>query len=198
MVILAALTTALAVGALGYVLVETQRSGIRRRASRRNDTVPGVDVTAGQFWFTVIGVAGVTYVVIYTLTGLVVVSLVPAMVVATLPKAYFARIRTARLAAVQEAWPDGLRDLLSSIRSGASLATATRAAKAILTRVPNPKNQVSANTPGRVASSTVCMTREVLKGPWAWGEVTFISAILSPPVPHRALRHPAPLPRAWA
>ena len=37
---------------------------------------------------------------------------------------YFVRKRSQRLAAVQEAWPDGLRDLLSSIRAGASLPTA--------------------------------------------------------------------------
>ncbi|MFZ0013537.1 MAG: type II secretion system F family protein, partial [Acidimicrobiia bacterium] len=50
--------------------------------------------------------------------------LVPAVVVATMPKAYFTRKRAQRLAAVQEAWPDGLRDLLSSVRSGASLPSA--------------------------------------------------------------------------
>jgi tight adherence protein B len=61
---------------------------------------------------------------VHALTGLVPVSLVPALVVATLPKAYFARKRSVRLAAIQEAWPDGLRDLLASVRSGSSLPTA--------------------------------------------------------------------------
>ena len=48
----------------------------------------------------------------------------PALVVATLPRAYFGRRRAQRLALVQEAWPDGLRDLIASVRSGASLPNA--------------------------------------------------------------------------
>ena len=73
---------------------------------------------------TVLGAGGVTYLMVHAITGLVVVSLVPALVVATWPKAYFTRKRSVRLALVQEAWPDGLRDLLASVRSGSSLPTA--------------------------------------------------------------------------
>jgi tight adherence protein B len=83
-----------------------------------------LDVTTTQFWATVVGAALATYLVVYSLTGLVIVSLVPAAVVASLPRAYFMRKRSQRLARVQEAWPDGLRDLLSSVRSGASLTSA--------------------------------------------------------------------------
>ena len=86
--------------------------------------VPGLDVSARQFWLTSIAVGVVTFLFVYGITGLVVVSLVPSVVVATLPRAYFARKRTLRLAAVQEAWPDGIRDLISSIRSGSSLPSA--------------------------------------------------------------------------
>lgn len=86
--------------------------------------MPGLDVSTRQFWSAVLGVAAATYMVLYALTGLVVVSLVPSIVVATLPKAYFLRKRAQRLARVQEAWPDGLRDLLTSVLSGASLPTA--------------------------------------------------------------------------
>ncbi|HZD23657.1 MAG TPA: type II secretion system F family protein [Acidimicrobiia bacterium] len=112
--------TALAAGLLVYVLVNRERTP----RSRRRDRLPGLDVSPPQFWATVIGVAALTYFVVFALTGLVVVSLVPALVVATLPKAYFVRKRAQRLARVQEAWPDGLRDLLSSVRSGASLPSA--------------------------------------------------------------------------
>jgi tight adherence protein B len=66
----------------------------------------------------------VTYAMVFALTSLPIVSLMPALVVATLPKAYFARRRARRLEEVQRAWPDGLRDLLASVRSGASLPTA--------------------------------------------------------------------------
>jgi tight adherence protein B len=65
-----------------------------------------------------------TFLVVLALTSLPVVALMPALVVATLPRAYFGRKRTERLARVQEVWPDGLRDLVASVRSGASLPTA--------------------------------------------------------------------------
>jgi tight adherence protein B len=84
----------------------------------------GLDVTLTQFWVTSLGAGVATYLVVLALTALPVVSLMPAVVVATLPKAYFARKRAQRLDEVQRAWPDGLRDLLSSVRSGASLPTA--------------------------------------------------------------------------
>jgi tight adherence protein B len=64
------------------------------------------------------------FVLVYALTGLAVVSIVPAVVVAMLPKAYYARKKVRRVAEVQEAWPDGLRDLVSSVRSGSSLPSA--------------------------------------------------------------------------
>jgi tight adherence protein B len=108
-------------GLITYLLVTRPR---RPTPSRTTTTVPGLDVTRVQFWGTVTAAAAVAYLVVYAFTGLVAVSLVPAAVVATLPKAYFARKRGQRLAAVQESWPDGLRDLLSSVRSGASLPTA--------------------------------------------------------------------------
>lgn len=112
--------TALAAGLVVYVLAGRER----RPRRRERDVLPGLDVSPPQFWATVIGAAALTYLVVFALTGLVVVSLVPSLVVATLPKAYFVRKRAQRLARVQEAWPDGLRDLLSSVRSGASLPTA--------------------------------------------------------------------------
>ena len=84
----------------------------------------GLDVTSGQFWFASLGAGLATYVVVFALTSLPIVSLMPSVVVATLPKAYFSRKRAQRLDDVQRAWPDGLRDLLSSVRSGASLPTA--------------------------------------------------------------------------
>jgi tight adherence protein B len=120
--IVASLTTALAVGLVANAFLGgTRREGSYRRPRKM---LPGLDISPVQFWMTVLGVAGITYFVVLALTGLVVVSMIPALVVATLPKAYFSRKRSQRLAEVQEAWPDGLRDLLSSVRSGASLPSA--------------------------------------------------------------------------
>lgn len=119
---LAAVATAFAVGVLGIKLLRAESA----RAGRpiRRPQIQGLDVTGFQFWSTVSGAALATFGLVYGLTGLFVVSVVPAVVVATLPKAYFSRARARRLAAVQEAWPDGLRDILSSIRSGSSLPVA--------------------------------------------------------------------------
>jgi len=119
----AAIATGLAVGLVGRAFTHRASRSVRRHV-RIREPVPGLDVTTGRFWMTVLGAGAVTYLMVHALTGLVVVALVPALVVATLPKAYFARKRSVRLALVQEAWPDGLRDLLASVRSGSSLPTA--------------------------------------------------------------------------
>jgi len=120
-VVAASVSSALAVGGLVWMM--------RGRASpptekQDGDGVPGLDVSRSQFWSVVLGVAVATFALFYGLTGLVVVSTVPAVVVATLPRAYLSRSRARRVASVQEAWPDGLRDILSSIRSGSSLPMA--------------------------------------------------------------------------
>ena len=121
----AALMSALAVAGLSLLLVRSERRrAVVSKPTTSKSVAPGLDVTSVQFWTTVAGASAITYVVIFAITGLVVVSAVPALVVGTLPKTYFVRKRSQRLAAVQEAWPDGLRDLLSSIRAGASLPTA--------------------------------------------------------------------------
>ena len=123
MTVAAAFATALAVGFVAVLV--SRRSWLGRRPRLRlREPIPGLDVTAGRFWMASVGAGVITYLLVHSLTGLVPVSLVPALVVATLPKAYFARKHSARLAAVQEAWPDGLRDLLASVRSGASLPSA--------------------------------------------------------------------------
>ena len=116
---LAAITTAAAIGALGLHILRTERVHDTRRA--RPSRVNGLDVTNLQFWLVVLGAAGITFALVYGLTGLLVVSVVPSAVVATLPRAYLSRARARRVSLVQEAWPDGLRDILSTIRSGASL-----------------------------------------------------------------------------
>lgn len=121
--LLAAAATAAAAGILAHRVLTIRRRD-RRSRPRLSANVPGLDVTRFQFWATALAAAAISFLVVYALTGLVAVSLVPAVVVATLPKAYFARKRASRLARVQEAWPDGLRDILSSVRSGSSLPSA--------------------------------------------------------------------------
>lgn len=121
--IAAPLFTAVAIGTIAAWVLGSGRQ--RRESSKtRRAVVPGLDVTPAQFWVAVLGAGLLTFALIYGLTGLIVVAAVPAVVVASLPRAYFARKRSLRQTAIQEAWPDGLRDILSSIRSGASLPRA--------------------------------------------------------------------------
>lgn len=120
--IAAPIVTGLAVGGLLWLGLRNRTR--RSRPVRSRSQVPGLDVSPLQFWGVVIGVACAMFVVVYAMTGLVVVSVVPALVVATLPKAYFVKKRSVRLLAVQEAWPDGLRDILASVRSGSSVPSA--------------------------------------------------------------------------
>lgn len=122
MTLAASIVTALATGLLLHEILTIE--WVSRARNDRKRVVAGLDVAPFQFWVTVVGAAMATFVVLYAITSLVVVSVVPALVVATLPKAYFSRKHSNRIARVQQAWPDGLRDLLSSIRSGASLPTA--------------------------------------------------------------------------
>jgi hypothetical protein len=84
----------------------------------------GVALTPWQFWAGSVLVGVVALVVGSLLTGAVLIAAVPAVAVALIPRAYFARRRATRMRAVQEAWPDGLRDVVASIAAGRSLTAA--------------------------------------------------------------------------
>lgn len=130
------LVAALAVGVFAYFLVgyatghapdvRFRRRDRRGLLSRRQIWLhqAGVAVTPRQFWAASAAAGGVAFAAVVALTGTPLVALVPAGAVAGLPRAYFARRRAARLRLVQQAWPDGLRDLLASITAGRSLPQA--------------------------------------------------------------------------
>jgi tight adherence protein B len=127
---------ALAVGIFCYFLVgflmgcapvlRFRRRRARSPVSRRQLWLhqAGVAVTPHQFWAASAATGGLAFGVVTLVTGTPLVAFVPAGAVAALPRAYFARRRAARLRRVQEAWPDGLRDLLASITAGRSLPQA--------------------------------------------------------------------------
>lgn len=121
--LMASAATAAAVGLIASHIVTRPRDSSRPRR-RVSSPVPGLDVTRLQFWAIVMAAGALTFLIVYVFTGLVAVSIVPAVVVATMPKAYLVRKHSLRMARVQESWPDGLRDVLSSVRSGASLPSA--------------------------------------------------------------------------
>lgn len=120
----AAIATALVVGLTLRWIVG--RGWVRRARPRKPSWLAGsgLDVTPAQFWLTSLGAGAATFLVVVAVTSLPIIALMPALVVATLPRAYFARRRAQRLDEVQRAWPDGIRDLLATVRSGASLPTA--------------------------------------------------------------------------
>ena len=104
----------------------------------------GVAVTPRQFWAGSVGVGVIAFLLIDLLTGTPLIALVPAGAVALLPRAYFARRRATRLRRVQEAWPDGLRDVLASISAGRSL---TQALTSVATTGPAALQEAFARFP---------------------------------------------------
>ncbi|MFQ5948657.1 MAG: type II secretion system F family protein, partial [Acidimicrobiia bacterium] len=84
-------------------------------------------LTPNQFWLLCVAVGLAGFGLGVLLTGLLTVAAAVGLAVGTLPWIVVSRRRTRRLASVQESWPDGLRDLVASISSGASVAKAIEA-----------------------------------------------------------------------
>jgi tight adherence protein B len=66
-------------------------------------------------------------VVVAALTGSIAVAAVPALAASVGPRAVLARRRATRLTALRSAWPDGLRDIVTSIAAGASVSQSVEA-----------------------------------------------------------------------
>ncbi len=126
--LLAATSVYLAVGYLiGYApalrwRVATDRSKISNQALWL--TQAGAQLGPSQFlaWSMLLGIAA--FAVAMAVTGVPWVSLPPAVACTALPRWYYGRRRIRRLADVLEAWPDGLRHIVASLRSGMSLTVA--------------------------------------------------------------------------
>ncbi len=87
----------------------------------------GSELTPRQFWGGSV-VAGLgAFLLLWLVTQSAVVAAVPASAVGALPRLYYSRERQRRLAHVQQAWPDGIRDILAHVSSGATLARAVEA-----------------------------------------------------------------------
>lgn len=117
------LLTAVVVAAVAAAIVPLLKRQSHTKAKGSGVTAD-LDVSPVRFWTTVAGAASGTFLTVYAITDVMVVAMVPALVVATLPKAFYARKKALRAAKVQTAWPDGLRDIVSSVRSGASVSAA--------------------------------------------------------------------------
>ncbi len=84
-------------------------------------------MTPSQFWVGTAAVGGIVLLTVGALTGSVAVAVVPAVAAAVVPRAVLAKRRAQRLVALRNAWPDGLRDIVTSIASGASISQAVEA-----------------------------------------------------------------------
>lgn len=105
-------------------LFAPRRAGVRAgRGGQRRIWLQqaGATLTPAQFAAGSMLVGVLAFLVLAVLTGAPAVALVPSVALALLPRAYFARRRQRRLREVQEAWPDGLRDVLSSVAAGRSV-----------------------------------------------------------------------------
>lgn len=108
--LLIGLTCALGTGALMGALPNMRLPAWRVQVSR--STIAGVAAGA------------VAALVVALVTGSVFIAVVPAIAVSAVPRALSARRDRARRRAVQAAWPDGLRELTTSLASGRSLRQA--------------------------------------------------------------------------
>ena len=129
------LLAALSVGVFCYFLVgalsgRTPRIGSWKRsrpavsAQQLWLTQAGVRLAPWQFWCMSLLLGAAAFVAAWVVTRTPLIAVVPAAVVALLPRAFYAQRRATRLRSVQEAWPDGLRDLVASIAAGRSLTQA--------------------------------------------------------------------------
>lgn len=106
---------------LGLRLPGTKKDRLSRQVWLRQ---AGVNVTPFQFRAVSAGSGFVMLLVCWSIGGSVTVGLVPAMAAWFAPRAYFGRRRSVHLRLVVEAWPQAIRDLLSTIESRRSVHNA--------------------------------------------------------------------------
>ena len=127
MTLLAALLTGVAVYLATSVLtghaptIRRARPAEGRRQRRQWLLQAGVELSPRQFYGGSLLLGALTFGTVLAITATPGVAFVPAVATGLLPRALLARRRSRRLRSLQEAWPDGIRDLIASISAGASL-----------------------------------------------------------------------------
>jgi tight adherence protein B len=95
----------------------------------------GVRVTPGQFRLICFGLGVVSVFVIAVLSGSRPIAVALGVFMALGPRVYVGRMRAQRLREVQEAWPDGIHDLIASYSATGSL---TKALEDLAAKGPEP------------------------------------------------------------
>jgi tight adherence protein B len=167
MTLLASLMTAITVYLLvGHITGNAPNLAVRRavrpQVSRRQRWLiqAGTDLSPRQFTAgsVLTGIAGLL--VLWALVGTWWVAFIPALAIAFLPYAYFSRHRSRRLAAMQKAWPDGLREVLAHVNSGATL---TVAIESLASRGPDALQDAFARFPGQATMFGIVPALEIVK-----------------------------------
>ncbi|MDJ0664055.1 MAG: type II secretion system F family protein [Acidimicrobiia bacterium] len=165
--LLAALLTATAVYlAVGFATGNAPALGTPRRSRSRVAKQQlwliqaGSDLSPRQFvaGSVVAGLLG--FAALWVIAGTWWVALIPAIAVAFVPYAYFSRHRTRRMAAVQKAWPDGLREILAHVNSGATLLVAI---EALASRGPEALRDAFERFPAQARMFGVVPALEIVK-----------------------------------
>lgn len=159
--LLTAVAVYLVVGAAIGALPQFRRVTPRRPLqAQRWLAQAGVRLSPAQFWVGSAAVGAVTFVVVAAATAAPVVAIVPALSAALLPRAWFARQRAQRMRAVQEAWPDGLREVLAGVSAGLSLP---QAVAALAQTGPAPLREAFTRFPQLMRMVGVVAALEVVK-----------------------------------
>jgi len=122
--VLSSVTAAMSVAWLTGTVPRRIVRKVRHRSSGRLDVAlrrSGIDMTARRFWLVTVASGILVLAVVSALTGVVAVAVAPAAMAALGPRWWVARRSAARLADIQRAWPDAIRDLVASIGAGMSL-----------------------------------------------------------------------------
>jgi tight adherence protein B len=120
----------------------------------------GSDLSPRQFWAGSLLSGLIAFVVLRAVTGTWWVAFIPSFAIAFVPYSYFSRNRVQRLADVQKAWPDGLREVLAHVNSGATLAAAIESLSA---RGPEALQQAFGRFPGQAKMLGVVPALEIVK-----------------------------------
>lgn len=120
----------------------------------------GSELTPRQFRLGSVAGGLVALGVLLLVTQSVVIAAGPAVAAGFLPTAWYARQRQRRIAEVQAAWPDGIRDLLAHVTSGSTLG---RAIEALATDGPVPLRQAFARFPLQARMFGVLAALEIVK-----------------------------------
>ncbi len=158
-------------GAVAAYLVAASILGVAPRPAPRGATPQvsrrqlwliqaGSELTPRQFLLGSVAAGLGAFAVLWLATQSVVIAMAPAIAVGFLPRAAFARRRQRAITEVQQAWPDGIRDILAHVSSGATLS---RAVEALATEGPAPLRRAFSRFPVQARMLGVVAALEMVK-----------------------------------